>query len=84
MKQGADAGAEEEAVDCSPEQHAAAAADEVVNRGAEEVAGGVCDEEERGQFRNRTRGAEAKCKDHRHQDRAGQRIPHERDVCSSS
>jgi len=48
MKESADPGAEEEAVDGSPEQHAGVATDVIIKRRAEEIAGGVRDEEEQG------------------------------------
>jgi|SRR5689334_9185248 len=46
VEEGADAGAEEEAVDHAPEQHAGAATEVIIKRRAEEIAGGVRDEEE--------------------------------------
>ena len=49
-EQGPDAGAEEEAVNESPEEHARAAAEVIVEGGAEEVTGGVRDEEQCGQI----------------------------------
>ena len=51
-EEGADAGAEEEAVDEAPEQHAGAAAEGIIEGGAEEIAGGVCDEEQHGKLRD--------------------------------